>query len=155
MTSTRACHGGVWVCPCVTGGCHTCPEHRVWHGWVTIRVDTSAVPTCQPPPSGLDRAAGGDAGATPSENGQARLGAWADHRHQALAVIGGITQAHLVELRSLEEEMEVVLPGEADATVHLQAGRHHPPGGVAAPHFCGRCGLRRAVVAGTHRPRSV
>ena len=45
----------------------------------------------------------------------------------AITVEGGVAVADLVELGPLQEEVHVVLPGEADAAVHLQAGGHHAP----------------------------
>ena len=48
---------------------------------------------------------------------------------------GGTTRrrAQLVELRALQEEVEVVLPREADAAVHLERRRHHPLRRVGRP----------------------
>ena len=47
-------------------------------------------------------------------------------RARRCAVEGGVAEAELVELGPLQEEVQVVLPREADAAVHLERRRHHP-----------------------------
>ena len=44
----------------------------------------------------------------------------------ALAVVGGLTEEGAVEHRPAEPEVEVVLPGEADAAVQLGCHPHGP-----------------------------
>src|SRR4051794_8674369 len=63
----------------------------------------------------------------------AGIDASSQERGQSLAMEGGVTEAQLIQLAALEEEVQIVLPREADAAVHLQARRHHPPAGVGAP----------------------
>ena len=62
----------------------------------------------------------------------------------ALAVLARGAVEHRVGLRALQVEVEVVLPGEADASVHLERRAAHAPAGV------GRVGLRHR---GRHRQR--
>src|SRR6185436_9937440 len=50
----------------------------------------------------------------------------------ALAVIAGVAKRELGRLGALEVEMQVVLPGEADAAVQLDAGARDLPEGVGS-----------------------
>ncbi len=66
-------------------------------------------------------------------------GAGASHAElrDPVAVLARGAEEVAVRLRALQEEVEVVLPGEADAAVHLERRRAHAPAGV------GGVGLRR------------
>src|SRR5438270_10557242 len=67
-------------------------------------------------------------------------------------MVCSVAERQLVEVAALEEEVEVVLPGEADAAVQLQARRHDPAGGVGTPRLRRRgCDVCLAVV-GTQTP---
>ena len=65
---------------------------------------------------------------------------------------GGVAEAHLVELGPLQEEVQVVLPREPDAAVHLERRRHHPLRRVGAPDLGrGRRDGRVGIVADAPR----
>ena len=64
----------------------------------------------------------------------------------AVPVEGGVTEADLIELGPLQVQVHVVLPGEADAAVDLQPGRHHPARGVGSPRL-GHGGRQRASLS--------
>ena len=66
---------------------------------------------------------------------------------------GGVAERELVELRALHEEVQVVLPREADAAVHLQRRAHHALRRVGAPRLRGRRRDVRLGVAGADAPR--
>src|SRR5947199_9588791 len=59
-----------------------------------------------------------------SDDALARLDARAEQIGEPLPVKGGVPEADLVQLGALEEEVQVVLPREADPAVHPQGGRH-------------------------------
>src|SRR6516164_5820906 len=65
-----------------------------------------------PQPDSDDRFSGLDPG--PQERGE------------TCPVRDRVTERQLVELRALQEEVQVMLPGEADATMDLQRRCHHP-----------------------------
>ena len=56
---------------------------------------------------------------------------------QGVAVVGGVAVGELGVLGPLDVEVQVVLPGEADPAVDLEARGHHPLGGVRAPDLGG------------------
>src|SRR5687767_5659268 len=69
-----------------------------------------------------------------------------------LAMVGGITKRELRRLGALEVQVQVVLPGEADATVQLDAGAGNLAvgvRGVGLGHGGGERGLGHVLV---HRP---
>ena len=59
----------------------------------------------------------------------------ADQLRDALAVIRRVAKRELRRLCALEEEVQVVLPGEADAAVELDAGARRAIAGVRAGAF--------------------
>ena len=71
---------------------------------------------------------------------------------ESLPVVRRVAERQLVELGPLQEQVEVVLPREADAAVHLQRRRHHPLRRVGAPDLRGRRGDRRVGVVGADAP---
>ena len=60
-------------------------------------------------------------------------------------------EADLVEVGPLEEQVEIVLPGEADPAVDLKSGRYHTGTCSGAPGL-GRRGSQRGIgwPASTH-----
>src|SRR5438309_419512 len=73
----------------------------------------------------------------------------------ALAVKGRVTEEQRVEMGTLQIEVQVVLPGEPDAAVHLQRRVHDAHAGVARPRLGRRSGERSVVSTGTDRPGGV
>ncbi len=65
-----------------------------------------------------------------SHQGFAAVEAGAQQGCQSVAVRRGRPEAHPVELDPLEVEVEVALPGEPDATMHLKRRGEHPVGRV-------------------------
>src|SRR6185295_1621361 len=66
-----------------------------------------------------------------------------------LAMMGGVAERELRALRALEVEVQVVLPGEADAAVELDTRRGHAPegvGDVGLGHADREWSLRRVLV---------
>src|SRR4026209_1730713 len=72
-----------------------------------------------------------------------------------LAVVGGVAIEGLERLGALEVEVEIVLPGEADAAVDLDRVAADLAGRLAHVRLAGRRGPRRVVRAGGQRPRRV
>lgn len=52
---------------------------------------------------------------------------------KSLAVKAGVTEADLIELRAFEVAVQIVFPGEADTTVHLQGRGMHSFRCIGAP----------------------
>ena len=75
----------------------------------------------------------------------------AEARHP-LAVLGRRAKHERVGLRPLEEEVQVVLPGEADAAVDLERGGAHAPAGIRGVRLRHRGGLRERVRLGVRAP---
>src|SRR5439155_127500 len=79
----------------------------------------------------------------------------ADRRASSIAVDGGepfaverrVAERHLVPARALEPEMEVVLPGETDATVDLERALHRPTIDLSQAGLRDRGGARRLAQA--------
>ena len=67
-------------------------------------------------------------------------------------MVTGIAERHREHLGPLQEEVDVGLPGEADAAVDLEGRLGHPHAGVAAPDLGG--GRRDAGVGITCTERS-
>src|SRR5438552_4179656 len=73
----------------------------------------------------------------------------------AVAVLAGGAEQRAVGACPLQEEVEVVLPREADAAVHLQRGRGHPPARVSRVGLRHRRGQGQRLRLVVGRPRGV
>ena len=86
---------------------------------------------------------------------QAATGAGAlgqDSVGDPLAVPAGVAEHRRVGLAALEEEVEVVLPGEADPAVHLDRGVGDAPAGVGGVGLGHRGGQRQRLGLGVGGP---
>src|SRR5665213_3188742 len=54
-------------------------------------------------------------------------------RREPLTMHRRVAERELIELRPLQEEVQIVFPGETDAAVHLERRRHHPFRRVTTP----------------------
>src|SRR3989440_7154264 len=97
--------------------------------------------TLRTPPSGVARSA------TATSAGHA-----ADDE---LAVVLGVAVQRLERLRALEVEVQVVLPREADAAMHLDGVAADPASGVVDVRLGHRGGQRTILGAAGERPRRV
>src|ERR671919_1273184 len=77
-----------------------------------------------------------------------------DELRDLLAVVRGVAKRELRRLRALEIEVQVVLPGEADAAVELDAGPRHLAirvRGIGLGHRGRQGRFRHALVHGPRR----
>src|SRR6266498_3679469 len=94
----------------------------------------------------------------PARGGGPGVSAGISRRHVAhdqLAVVLGVAEDRLQRLRALEVEVEIVLPGEADAAVHLDGVAADLPRGVADVGLADGRGHGGVLGARVERPRRV